>query len=88
MRSYVDGYRYGLEDPAGAEIQTVQLMGEGHTGTTNEEVLRMMVHRLKTQNTKLPCRENAVAITKLEEALMWIERRAKRIETEGFHKTE
>jgi len=30
---------------------------------------------LKYLNAKLPCRENAITITKLEEALMWQEKR-------------
>ncbi len=44
-------------------------------GTTNEEVLGMLIDRIKYLNTKLPCRENALVITKLEESLMWLEKR-------------
>jgi hypothetical protein len=60
----------------------------GRNGTTNECVLAAVVHRLKFLNGKFPCRENALAITKLEEALMWLEARTKnRIErgVEGKH---
>ena len=70
-------------------------------GVTNEEVLRVLIHRLKYLNDgfiaengvpvggQLKCRENSLAITKLEEALMWLEKRtADRIarKAEGTHK--
>lgn len=44
-------------------------------GTTNEDVLVMLIDRMKYLQAKLPCRENALVITKLEESLMWLERR-------------
>jgi hypothetical protein len=51
-------------------------------GVTNEEVLRVLIHRLHYLNEawgnppgKFRCRENSLAITKLEEALMWLEKR-------------
>lgn len=48
----------------------------GRNGVTNEELLAMIIHRLKGFNTgEFSCRENSVAITKLEEALMWLQKR-------------
>ena len=45
-------------------------------GVTNEEVLRVLIHRLNKLNSgAFRCRENSVAITKLEEALMWLNKR-------------
>lgn len=44
-------------------------------GTTNEEVLKMLIDRMGFLQGKFPCRENALAITKMEEALMWLEKR-------------
>ena len=44
-------------------------------GTTNEEVLRVLVDRLNYLQAKFPCRENALAITKLEEAQHWLAHR-------------
>jgi hypothetical protein len=46
-------------------------------GTTNEEVIRVLLNRLEAMNAKFPCRENSLAITKLQEALMWLEWRTK-----------
>lgn len=45
-------------------------------GTTNEEVLRVLIDRLQYLQNKFPCRENSIVITKLEESLMWLDKRA------------
>ena len=44
-------------------------------GTTNEELLEVLIDRLLFLQSKFPCRENAIVITKLEESLMWLEKR-------------
>ncbi len=46
-----------------------------HDGTTNEEVIRMLVDRMNSLQAKFPCRENAIATTHLETALLWLEKR-------------
>ncbi len=58
-------------------------------GTTNEEVLAVLIDRLNFLNAKFPCRENSIAITKCDEALLWLNKRtAGRIArgVEGQHK--
>jgi hypothetical protein len=62
------------------QFYRMALDGSKTDGVTNEEVLRVLIHRLtflneKWQNGKFRCRENSLAITKLEEALMWLEKR-------------
>ncbi len=47
-------------------------------GTTNEELLAVMLHRLREQARRVPSRENSIAITKFEEAEMWLARRSDR----------
>lgn len=44
-------------------------------GTTNEEVLEVLIDRMNFLQSKFPCRENALVITKLEESLMWLNKR-------------
>src|SRR5438034_527603 len=44
-------------------------------GTTNEEVLACLIHRLNYLQNKFPCRENAIAITHIETALLWLNHR-------------
>jgi hypothetical protein len=46
-----------------------------HDGTTNEEVLAVLIDRLNHMHAKFPCRENAVAITHIETALLWLNHR-------------
>lgn len=58
-------------------------------GAFVETVISACVQRLEYfQNSKFKCRENAIAITKLEEALHWLEHRTKNREArkvEGTH---
>lgn len=44
-------------------------------GTTNEEVLEVLIDRMQFLNSKFPCRENSIVITKMEECLMWLNKR-------------
>ncbi len=44
-------------------------------GTTNEEVLAVLIDRLQYLNKLMPCKENAVALTHIETALLWLNKR-------------
>lgn len=58
-------------------------------GTTNEEVLEVLIDRMKFLQEAFPCRENALVITKLEESLMWLNKRTMdrlKRNVEGKHK--
>lgn len=47
-----------------------------NNGTTNEEVLRVLIDRMiHSMQAKFPCRENAIVTTHLETALLWLEKR-------------
>lgn len=53
-------------------------------GTFVETVIRAAISRMEFyQGGKFACWENALVITKLEEALMWGQRRTQRREEEG-----
>ena len=54
-----------------SELKTI------NNGTTNEEVIEMLINRITFLNNKFPSRENSIVITKLEEVLMWLEKRTK-----------
>lgn len=59
-------------------------------GTTNEEVLEILIDRMKFLNNKFPCTENELTINHLDFALFQLnERTRKRIErnVEGKHST-
>lgn len=93
MKVLTPGHRYELanfekKDEPGQIIQFIEKVpaenpefpGQLITvsdGTTNEEVLEMLIDRISDLQEKFPCKENACCITKLEEALMWLEKRTK-----------
>ncbi|MBC1935192.1 hypothetical protein HCA69_02355 [Listeria grandensis] len=47
----------------------------GVNGAQVTHVLELVLEHLKGLNQQFPCRENAVTITKLEEAIMWQDKR-------------
>ncbi len=93
MKVLIEGHRYDLdlfeknENPEeNCIIQFIQKepKEEGstelvtvHNGTTNEEVLEVVINRMIYLQNKFPCKENACAITHLQEALMWLEKRTR-----------
>lgn len=46
-------------------------------GTTNEELLEILIDRITYLNNKFPCRENSIVITHLQDAQNWLERRTR-----------
>lgn len=68
-------------EPGSSVLETV------NDGTTNEELIKILIDRLQYLNGKFPCRENSMAITKLDESLLWLNKRtADRVvrNVEGF----
>jgi len=60
----------------------------GVNGVMNEDLIAMVIDRLQSfQESDYKCRENAVAITKLEEALMWLRKRTQDRENRGVEGT-
>lgn len=56
-------------------------------GAFVETVISAVIERIKFYQTKFPCRENALAITKLEEANMWLDKRTADREDRGVEGT-
>lgn len=60
----------------------------GVNGCCNEDLIVMVIRRLEGfQNSEFKCRENAMAITKLEEALLWLRKRTMARENRGVEGT-
>lgn len=59
------------------EFQLGPVKEAGVNGLTNEALLAVLTHRLGVLNKAFPCRENALAITKIEEAQLWLEKRTR-----------
>ncbi len=53
-------------------------------GILHEQLLGMMIEDLKYKSNLVPSRETSIVITKLEEALMWLEKRASDREKKGI----
>lgn len=89
MKVLRPGHRYQLanfeEDPLFAQvIQFIEKEPDPQNplqfktvfnGTTNEDVLEVLIDRINTMNKKVPCRENAIVLTHLETALLWLHKR-------------
>lgn len=98
MKVHVPGHLYELEQFELGESQLVQFInkvpskepGELITvdnGTTNEEVLEMLIDRMQYLISKVPSRESALALTKLEEALLWLNKRTANRKARGVEGT-
>lgn len=88
MKVIREGHRYELpsfDNPEATQsLQFIEKIPAGDSvgslitindGTTNEEVLAMLIDRMSSLQNRFPCRENAIVITKLEESLMWLNKR-------------
>jgi hypothetical protein len=81
MKILTTGHKYELDSFEDGQPQVLQFiekdaaMNTIHDGTTNEEVLSMLINRLNYLNERLPSRETAVAITNLDQALLWLQKR-------------
>lgn len=100
MKAISPGHRYELsnyEHPANIQIlrfiekypdaQDNTKLLLANDGTTNEEVLAMMIDRMQWLQKAFPCRENAIVITKLEESLMWLNKRTEERRARGVEGT-
>jgi len=71
------------------DLQCGPIKEAGVNGCCNEDLLNIVAERLRGfQNSQFACRENAVALTKIEESLMWLRKRTiarEQRQVEGTH---
>lgn len=103
MKQKIDGKHWNDQDgnPAGGTTEAVGLfirwqngplmkdnVRQEPNGCFVETVVAAAIDRLNYyQNSHFKCRENALAITKLEEALHWLDHRTKAREERGVEGT-
>lgn len=86
MKVLIEGHKYEVANFEGDTTQTITFIRKMNVpdqdelqtmenGTTNEALIEILIDRLNYLNKKFPCRENALAITKLDEALLWLNKR-------------
>ncbi len=96
MKIIRPGHRYLLdafEQPGDPQvIQFIQKEPDPHggdelitvnNGTTNEDLLRVLIDRLAFLHAKFPSKENEAASQHLNEALMWLEERTRQRKARG-----
>jgi len=70
------------------DFQEGPIKENGVNGVANEDLINMVICRLEGfQKSEYACRENALAITKLEESLMWLRKRTNDREARGVEGT-
>lgn len=73
---------------AAVNFQEGPVRENGINGLTNEDIIAMVICRLQGfQASKYACRENALALTKLEEAMLWLRKRTNEREFRGIEGT-
>lgn len=97
MKALYPGHLYQLDSMEGTNPQQIQFIekqpnNEGqlvtvNDGTTNEEVVKMLLDRLQTLYTKLPSNETKNAAYHLEQALWWLELRTAKRLAQGVENT-
>lgn len=97
MNVITPGHRYELDGFEGEGSQTLQFIhkepGEGDElvtaseGTTNEEVLAVLIDRMEFLNAKFPCRENELTIRHLKDALAYLDLRTSKRKARGVEGT-
>ncbi len=89
-RKLVDDYTTETFNAWLLEFQNgpVKENGEGTNGITHEALIAIILDRMNAfQAGPYKCRENALAITKLEEAMHWLNARTKAREARGVEGT-
>lgn len=98
MRSKIDSKFNDGENPTGGQTklagdsvinwQNGVVEGGQQNGAFVEDVITAAIERIEYFNdSKFRCRENSLAITKLEEALMWLRYRTSNRENQGVENT-
>ena len=92
-------HKYQIIDVAPEIGQPVRVLGTvdfqngpikefGVNGVMNEDLIAIVIDRMRGfQSGDYACRDNAIALTKLEEALMWLRNRTNEREARGVEGT-
>lgn len=85
----VRGHEGGVEgEEQEIRFQNGPIQEVGVNGVTNESLLSIVRHRLQGfQSGPYACRENALALTKIEEALHWLHHRTRERDARGVEGT-
>lgn len=78
----------GGEPLGDVKFQNGPIKEAGVNGVMNEDLIAIVIDRMRGfQSGDYKCRDNALALTKLEEALMWLRNRTNEREDRGVEGT-
>lgn len=78
----------GIDQTCRINFQKGPIKENGTNGVTQEALIAILIDRLQAfQNGPYKCRENALALTKLEEAQMWLHKRTRERMARGVEGT-
>lgn len=69
-------------------VQQGAIKENGVNGCQIDDMIWAVATIIRSFNARFPCRENSCAITHLDEAMMWLEKRKKDRETRNVEGTE
>lgn len=69
------------------QFQHGTILDKGINGVTNEAILDLLAMRIRALNVSFPCRENSIAIQRIEEARLWLHERTRIREGQGVEGT-
>ena len=70
------------------DFQSGEILKEGINGVMDENLVAILIRRLEGfQSSPYSCKENAMALTKLQEALLWMKKRTSDREIRGVEGT-
>ena len=86
---------FGINEPsglaplfAGVQFQNGPIKENEVNGCHQEDLLAIVLDRLQSfQSGEYACRENAIALTKIEEAMMWLNKRTADRQARGVEGT-
>lgn len=88
MSDSVNVYELGYSEPfLRIKVQRGPIKENGVNGIQVDALIEHAKACLDDFNRRMPCRENSLAITKLDEALMWLQRRTENREARGVEGT-
>lgn len=76
-----------MEKYISIQFQKGPVKAAGVNGCQASDVIDVLVAYLQDCNKALPCRETSLAITKLEEARLWLDERTRRRQAEAVEGT-
>lgn len=78
----------GMRPNCAIEFQNGPIQVAGVNGVSQEALLAILIDRLRSfQKGAYSCRENAIALTHCEDALMWLQKRTRDREARGVEGT-